>query len=151
MAAELELPEIEISPVEERFFEKKTELAARIAAILDKKQMKRKALAEGMGILEQSLSRMLSGTGANLTLMTVCEMENALGEDLLQTPQHFRYALLQKPAECYGLHQEAMRRRYGIKNENPYEEEITKSTKRPHFKAIPEAQDGNYINKDQPF
>jgi transcriptional regulator with XRE-family HTH domain len=77
-----------------RLFDKQTHVALRVASILKRRGWKRVQLAEAMGIQAQSLSRMLSTVGANLTLKTIAQMEAALGEDLLLTPQQFEHKVI---------------------------------------------------------
>jgi transcriptional regulator with XRE-family HTH domain len=74
----------------ERLFDRQKNLVFRITSVLKEKGWTRKNLAEGMGIHESSLSRMLT-SDSNLTLKTIAQAEIVLKVDLLLTPQEFEF------------------------------------------------------------
>lgn len=65
--------------------EKQYDVAEQISSILGKKGLKHKDLVELSGKKPSYISRVLGGV-ANMTLKTIVELEDALGEKILVTP-----------------------------------------------------------------
>ncbi len=76
----------DIKPAERRLYRKADDVAARIIALMQKRGMNQKQLAEKVGKSEAYVSRVLGG-GVNLTLKTIAEFETALDVDILVLPE----------------------------------------------------------------
>lgn len=75
----------EVKPENKRFVQKNLEITTQILAILKRKGMTQRDLAERLGKKEAEVSRMLTGL-QNLTLRTLTKVEAALEEDIVLTP-----------------------------------------------------------------
>lgn len=64
------------------FIRKYTDILDRVQAILDRKGMKRRDLAEALGKSESEVSKWLAGEH-NFTLKSIAKLEAVLGEDIL--------------------------------------------------------------------
>ena len=70
-----------------RQIRKMLDVADRIHAILEQKEMSQKDLAVALHKSESEISKWLSGTH-NLELKTIIRIEEALGEEILAVPKH---------------------------------------------------------------
>lgn len=75
----------QISPVEQRFYDKNDEIVARIRGLLDERDLTQKELAKKLGKTPSYVSRVLGGA-VNLTLQTITEFEVALEADIISVP-----------------------------------------------------------------
>ena len=77
------------TPNWERRFARKFQIlaVARMNELLDRSPLDQKALAEKAGWDKSYVSRLLSGSGGNVTLKTVARFEDALGADVLAVTQ----------------------------------------------------------------
>ena len=70
-------------PAETRIFiQKYTDILDRVQAILERKGMKRRDLAQALGKSESEVSKWLAGEH-NFTLKSIAKLEAVLGEDIL--------------------------------------------------------------------
>lgn len=65
------------------FIEKNAIIKERIHTAIDEKGIKKKELAKMMGIMPNALSRMLR-PHYNMTLKTICQLEQALGVEIIR-------------------------------------------------------------------
>lgn len=105
-----EFEDLELSGHEVRLHEKQYNLSIIVGNLLRAKNWTRRFLAERMGVLESSLSRMMSVSNSNLTLETVAKMEEALETDLLLTPQQFEHKYFTDREYRLGLKERAAKR-----------------------------------------
>lgn len=81
-----------VSPIRRRFVQKQGELSAQIWDVLDRHNWTQQDLADKMGKKPSYISRILRG-GGNPTLMTICAIEEALGEEVLVAPDYCDYSV----------------------------------------------------------
>ncbi|MDX2250599.1 MAG: helix-turn-helix transcriptional regulator [Bacteroidia bacterium] len=74
-----------IKPANRLFIQKNLDITEQVMAILKKKKMTQRDLAQLLRKSEPEVSRMLSGF-QNLTLKTLTLLESVLGEDIFLTP-----------------------------------------------------------------
>jgi len=75
----------------ERFVEKNLDISEQVLDLLKDKGWSQKDLAKALGKSTAEVSKWLSGTH-NLTLRSIAKMEDALGTDIIMTPQKARKA-----------------------------------------------------------
>ncbi len=79
--------DVEQTPsAEKRFYRKNDEVVARIRELKEQQGLTQEELAEEMEKKPSYISRVLGG-GVNLTLKTIAEFEEALGDDILAVPE----------------------------------------------------------------
>lgn len=72
-------------PENRQYVRKNLDIVEQVVAILHRRGMSQRELAQRLGKSEAEVSRMLSGLH-NLTLKTLTKLEVALGEDIITTP-----------------------------------------------------------------
>jgi len=80
---------LSLESVDEKHIQKQMDIAAQIDNYLAEKGWSRKKLAEESGLYKSQITEILSGT-ANPTLRTITKLEEALGEDIIVSPDFFK-------------------------------------------------------------
>jgi transcriptional regulator with XRE-family HTH domain len=79
---------ISTEPVDEKFIDKQMQIAAQIDNYLKEKGWTQKQLAEKAGLRPSQLSQILAAE-ANPTLRTLTSLEEALGKDIIVSPDFY--------------------------------------------------------------
>jgi len=71
----------------ETWLDKSAMIAVRILRTLKERSMSQKDLAEAIGVSSQYINKVVKGS-ENLSLQTICKIEEALGTSLIEVPEY---------------------------------------------------------------